>query len=479
MSLLTSVFIHIAIQGGLLVRILARRYRSPASRMAWIVVVVSIPIAGIVAYLLFGETNIGKRYVTRRKLTKETMPDEGSIGCRTEDADPGGVPERRAHLFQMGKSINGFNAVGGNSAELMPGSNQCIERMVADIDAAEDHVHLSFYIWLPDGNGLKMAAALKRAAARGVTCRALADDLGSRDLIKSEHWKEMAAAGVRLQRALPIGNPLVRALYGRIDLRNHRKILIVDNRITYCGSQNCADPEFLPKADYAPWVDAMLRIEGPVVRQNQFVFVTDWMTFSEEKIAHLVTEPIEDSRNGFPAQVVATGPTLRPTAMPEMFESLIYSARSKLFVTTPYYAPNEGLQAALRAAGHRGVETTVILPRRNDDFAVAATSRSYYLDLLQSGVRLFEYEPGLLHAKTITVDGDITFIGSANMDRRSFELNFENNMLICDREVTHALRSRQAHYLKSSRPVTLPEVEAWPLHRRLVDNAIAIVSPLL
>ncbi len=159
----------------------------------------------------------------------------------------------------------------------MQDSNATIDSMVADIDAAKDHVHLLFYIWLPDNNGRKVVEALKRAAARGVTCRAMADGLGSRTMIHSEHWQAMRKAGVHVAVALPIGNPLLRPLKGRIDLRNHRKIVVIDDRITYCGSQNCADPEFLVKAKYAPWVDAMMRFEGPIARQNQHLFVGDWM----------------------------------------------------------------------------------------------------------------------------------------------------------------------------------------------------------
>jgi cardiolipin synthase len=188
---------------------------------------------------------------------------------------------------------------------------------------------------------------------------------------------------------------------------------------------------------------------------------------------------VEVQEPGFPAQVVATGPTGRFSAMPQMFETLIYAARRELFITTPYYAPNQGLQEALCAAANRGLDVTLVLPRRNDDFAVAGASRSYYLDLLQAGVKIHEYEKGLLHAKTITMDGEITFLGSANMDRRSFDLNYENNMLICDAGVAAALLARQQEFLAKSRPVEKQEVEAWPWRRRLANNALAIVSPLL
>ncbi len=479
MILALSAILHVLVQVALIVRVLLRAHRDPGSRIAWIVVILAVPFAGIGAYLLFGEVNIGRRHFERMRSVQRELGLATDARATGSPPSPAPVAEIWTPLFRAGAWVNGFEPVAGNRAQLMADSMRSIERMVEDIDAAKDHVHLLFYIWLPDGNGRKVAEALKRAAARGISCRAMVDDLGSRSLIRSPLWPEMAAAGVKLGRALPIGNPLLRIFFGRIDLRNHRKIVNIDNCITYCGSQNCADPAFLPKAKYGPWVDVLLRVEGPVVRQNQIVFAVDWMTFTDEDIRSELEGPIEANMPGFPAQIVATGPTGRFSAMPQMFESLIFAAREELFITTPYYAPNQGLQQALCAAANRGVDVTLILPRRNDDFAVAGASRSYYLDLLQSGVKIHEYEKGLLHAKTITMDGEITFIGSANMDRRSFELNYENNMLICDEGVTAALRSRQEEFLTKSTPVATEDVKRWPWYRRLANNALAIVSPLL
>jgi cardiolipin synthase len=336
-----------------------------------------------------------------------------------------------------------------------------------------------FYIWLTDHNGCKVIEALKRAAARGVTCRAMADDLGSRSMIGSKHWRAMREAGVLLAVALPVGNPLLRLLIGRIDLRNHRKIIVIDNQITYCGSQNCADPEFRVKAKYAPWVDAMIRFEGPIARQNQYLFTSDWMAETDEDISALLREPISESETGFPAQVIGTGPTVRYSAMPEMFETLIYAARRELVITTPYYVPDESMQTALCASAYRGVETTIIFPARNDSWIVGAASRSYYSDLLSAGVRIFEYEGGLLHTKSLTIDGEITLIGSANMDRRSFELNFENNILLYDQALTGELRQRQDSYIANSRIVSAEMVESWSWHHRLCNNAIAMFGPVL
>ena len=478
---LTSMFfiLHFFIMVGFIVRVMLRPHREPTSRIAWVVVIISLPIIGILAYILLGETNIGRRRVERMHKVISLLPDVAD----TKGADATNiqveVPEIYAHLSQVGKSVNGFDSVGGNQAQLMRDSNASIVSIVADIDAAKDHVHLVFYIWLPDNNGLKVVEALKRAAARGVTCRAMADDLGSRVMIKSEHWQAMRASGVHLARVLPIGNPLLRPIQGRIDLRNHRKIVVIDNHITYCGSQNCADPEFLVKAKFAPWVDAMVRFEGPIARQNQHLFTGDWMAHVNEDISDLLKQPMLPALPGFPAQVIGTGPTVRCSAMPEMFESLMSAARHELVISTPYYVPDEPMQAALCASARRGVETTIIFPARNDSWIVGGASRSYYEGLLDAGVRIFEYVGGLLHTKSLTLDGEVTLIGSANMDRRSFELNYENNILLFDRSLTNDMRQRQESYIAKSNPVTVEMVENWTWRRRLWNNSIALLGPVL
>jgi cardiolipin synthase len=473
------VALHILTQIALIVRVLLRPHREPASRIAWIVVIVSLPVLGILAYLLLGEINIGRRRVARMRSILSRLPDPSAA----TGLDGGSAQSDRsspyAHLFQVGKTINGFDPVGGNHARLMQDSNASIDAMVTDIDAAQDHVHVAFYIWLPDNNGCKIVQALIRAAARGVACRAIADDLGSRTMIDSAQWRSMREAGVLLAAALPIGNPLLRPLKGRIDLRNHRKIVVIDNRVTYCGSQNCADPEFRIKARYAPWVDVMMRFEGPIARQNQHLFASDWAAETHEDIGGLLNQPFAPVGPGLIAQVVGTGPTVRYSAMPEMFETLMYEARRELLITTPYYVPDESMQAALCASARRGVDTTIVFPMRNDSWIVAAASRSYYADLLAAGVRIFEYTGGLLHSKTLTLDGEVTLIGSANMDRRSFELNYENNILLHDRALTAEVHQRQRSYIAQSTPVTEELVEHWPWHRRLGNNAIAMLGPVL
>ena len=471
--------LHVLVQIALVVRVLLRPHRDPASRATWIVVIAALPVLGILSYILLGETNIGRRRTARRREVISRLMAVAHTTASQLAKVEAGVPQRYAHLFELGKSINGFGPIGGNQARLMQDSNAAITAMVADIDAASDHVHLMFYIWLADNNGCRVVEALKRAAARGVACRAMADGLGSRAMIESRHWRSMGDAGVRLAVALPIGNLLIRPLKGRVDLRNHRKIVVIDDRITYCGSQNCADPEFRVKAKYAPWVDLMVRFEGPVARQNQYLFASDWEAETDEDISDILKRPIDAQRQGFPAQVIGTGPTFRYSAMPEMFETLMYAARRELVITTPYYVPDEAMQAGLCASARRGVHTAIIFPARNDSWIVGAASRSYYADLLAAGVRIFEYRGGLLHTKSLTLDGEVSLIGSANMDRRSFDLNYENNILLYDPVLTQEIRRRQERYIARSERVTCETVARWTWRRRLLDNAVAMLGPVL
>ena len=473
-----AVAIHVALQIVFVARALLRPHREPASRLAWVVVILVAPVFGMLAYMLFGETNIGRRRIARMRQALARLPAFTEIG-RHEAETEEDIPERYLPIFRVGASISGFPAVTGNRGKLLGDSDDVIDHLVADIDAARHHVHICFYIWLADNNGLRVAEALKRAAGRGVTCRAMADDLGSRAMIRSPHWAAMAEAGVRLAAALPIGFALSRPLKGRIDMRNHRKIVVIDNAITYCGSNNCADAAFAIKPRFAPWVDAMIRFEGPIVRQNQHVFAADWMGHVKEDLSPLFDEPLGEIGEGFPAQVIATGATVRYSAMPEMFESLMYAARRELVITTPYYVPDEPIQAALCASARRGVDTTIVLPARNDSWIVAAASHSYYAQLLDAGVRIYEYVGGLLHTKSLTVDGEVTLIGSANIDRRSFELNFENNILFVDKALTAAMRARQARYIAASTPVDAADVTGWPRSRVLWNNAVAMLGPVL
>jgi cardiolipin synthase len=477
LELFGTILVALA-EAAVLIRAILRPHREPASRIAWAVVIIALPVAGVIAYLLLGEVRISLKRRLRGREIEAKLPRPPGDGSLVETIDAGFY---RAP-FALGRSVNGLPPTSGNKVSLSADSNVAIEEMVDDIDSASETVHLSAYIWLADTNGLKIKDCLTRAANRGVTVRAMADALGSRLLIRSSHWRELAEAGVQVQVALPVGNPLWTFIRGRVDLRNHRKSLIVDNRIAWCGSQNFADPEFRIKPRYAPWVDVMTRWEGPVARHCQYLFVSDWIGDGGDDISGLLGEPW-DSHDGHGdgtiAQVIGTGPTVRYESMPSCFAELMHSARQELVITTPYFVPNDQVLFALTSAARRGVDTILMLPQRNDSLVVAGTSRSYYQDLVGAGVKLFEYRCGLLHAKTIVVDRKIGLIGSANLDRRSFELNFENNILFADGGFAAKLRARQMDYLGDSEPVTQEVVDGFGLAGRLWQNTLAMMSPIL
>jgi cardiolipin synthase len=470
--------LHVVMVISFTLRILLRDDFSPPARLAWFVVLTFLPFVGSVAYFLFGEINngenrlgvplktFGHRHQNARSVTGHPETIERVI-------DPLYQP-----TFSYAGSINGYYPVMGNAAALMADGLETRQRLVADIDAAKEHVHVLYYIWLDDNTGTDIAEALIRAAQRGVTCRAMADGLGSRALIKSALWRRMKEAGVQVAVALSLKRLVRTVLTSRIDLRNHRKITVIDGMITYCGSRNAADPEFLVKAKYAPWVDIMLRLEGPVAAQNQLLFSHDWARGTGEELDAILqsAKPVD---GGFPAQVTGHGPTERRASTPQLFTTAIACARNSLTLSTPYFVPDSTVLEALCSAAFRGVRVTLIFPKVNDSWIVAAASRSFYKRLIEAGCTIYEFKGGLLHAKTLTIDDMVSLIGSSNLDLRSFDLNYENNILMQDEALTKDIRERQSDYIARSEQVTLAEVAQWPYRKRIWYNVIATIGPIL
>src|SRR5699024_10362581 len=335
------VVLHALLVLAFTTRILLRDDLSPPGRLAWFVVLNLLPYFGSVIYFLFGEIDIGNR---ARKCHDQVFDE-----IRAHAAPLMGEPDHSAQLikriyrpaFQYAGSINGFHPLGGNTARLMADGDATLNTLVADIDGATDHVHVLYYIWLTDQTGSAVAEALIRAAQRGVVCRAMADGLGSRKLIKSRVWQRMRDAGVQVAVALPINNIIHTIITSRLDLRNHRKITVIDGHITYCGSRNSADPEFLVKEKYGPWVDIMVRFTGPVVMQYQLLFASDWMQATGEPLVvfplYLTAQPVA---HGFPAQVIGIDPTERCGATPQLFANLFACAEYAFTLTSPYFVPD-------------------------------------------------------------------------------------------------------------------------------------------
>ncbi len=469
---------HTLIVVGFSLRIFLRDAMLPSARMAWFFVIVMVPLAGAVLYFLFGEVDIGRRAIRQQQqISAIIRTHAGPAYGRMEDIDRLVPPPLRAPSRCMA-SVNGFWAVPGNRVELMPDGQSARARLIEDIDRATSQVHVLCYIWLEDQTGTNVARALIRAAGRGVKCRVMVDAMGSLAFTRSALWKEMSRAGVETAVALPFHKLIRTMMTSRLDLRNHRKIVVIDGQVTYCGSQNCADPQFRIKERYGPWVDIVLRIDGPIAAQNQILFASDWM---KEVSTPPEVFQIDARRHpeGVSAQAVGDGPTERSGGSPQVFVSLMEAASEELIITTPYFVPDPTVIEALCAAAFRQVRVTLIFPRRNDSWVVAAVSRSYYRKLLEAGARIYEFDRGLLHAKTLTVDGKAVFLGSSNMDMRSFDLNYENDVLVHDRDVALAVRARQLDYLAQSVPVQLDEVTGWSYPRRIWQNVMATLGPVL
>lgn len=430
-----------------MLRAITRPNRTPASRVAWIAVIMCLPVIGVVAYLFLGETSIGRERAHRLRDAESRLATPSGAG--TEPDDPVVTT-----VSDLCRSINGFSPTPGNRIVLLgdPGASPtepardcdaAIKGLIEAFDAATEHIHLSFYIWLDDEDGGRVADAISAAARRGVACRVMVDALGSHDFIRGPRWRQLREAGVHLLAAL----------------------------------------EDIPRLGHfaVGWVDILLRCEGPVVRQAQHLFLATWIAETGEDLYGLPAAAPEPKQHheGVVAQMFGTGPTAPGNPMSDSFVSALYAAEHELIITTPYFVPDEALLRALCATPRRGVTTTLIVPARNDSRLVAAASRSAYPDLLASGVRLFEYPLGLLHTKSITLDARTALVCSANMDRRSLELNFENNLLVLDPGLTAAIRQRQLGYLSQSTAVEAATVKARPFHTRLIGDVIGMASPLL
>lgn len=468
-------------------QVLSDRRMRAASATSWILLIWVVPLAGCILFWLAGKPWLQHR---RREMVERQRE---RLGARMQTAKAmrtrrvreglGDMPVGTRGLAELACQISGMPPVAGNEVEYLTDADELFARMVEDIDAAKDHVHLLFYIAIADHSATPVMDAMARAARRGVHVRFLFDSIGSRPFRSSPKRQALVDAGVQVVEALPAG--LFRALFQRIDLRNHRKIVVIDGRIGYIGSHNLAAPDFKVKQSQAHWVDATARIEGPAANELQRVFVEDWWLETEEPVEELVrpsggtAPPAAGEAASSLVQVVATGPTFDEGSMPQVIGTCLHLAQREAVLTTPYFVPDEPTMMAIITAARRGVKVTLVVPEHNDSHLVKLASESYFERLLDAGVRLLEFKGGMLHSKTMTVDDSIGLMTSANLDRRSFEINFEISLLLYDADATLAMRAIQESYMERSRPI---DREAWSRRsawQRMLCNAVGLASPVL
>jgi len=455
-----------------------------AVTLSWLLLLVLVPIPFVpsAVYLLVGEPRLGLRRAERHARLSSRIENEAVVHWRKQGLDwtsddPGYRP-----LSRLATSMAGMPALRGNDVELLGTGGPVLDRLIADIDGARHHCHLLFYIWMPANKGLGVCEALIRAAARGVECRVLVDAVGSKQFLRHEVVPRMRRAGVQVVEALPV-NPF-RMLLARIDLRNHRKVAVIDGLAAYCGSQNLTDETFRLKrrAKVGPWIDSTVRVRGPAVQALQTVFLRDWAIEAGEELADLgpyFPRESEELVGQCVVHVMATGPGGQPDAIHSAMLAMLFGAQQEIIMTTPYFVPDEATKAALINAAWRGVDVTLVLPDVLDAKLVAAAARSHFGDLMGAGVRIVLHPHGLLHAKTATIDRRLAMVGSANFDMRSFWLNFECTLFVYDEGFAKQLRFMQKHFEAEGRQLSPARWRKRPVLHRFIDQCAQLFSPLL
>jgi len=491
-SLFSTVLLlaDLVIRIGLSFRVIMRK-RPYGVSLAWLVVILLIPFLGGFFYLLFGENRIPERRTERARVSYKYYQRWLKTLRQRAPVSWTGLNPECAPLHRQAETLVGLPAMAGNKLTLITNPEEITRSIIVEIEGAVSTCHLQFYIWQEGGLIDRVIDVLIAAAARGVTCRLLLDAIGSRDFLGSTTAARMQEAGIKVRESLPAG--LIKALFSRIDIRNHRKIVVIDGKIAFTGSQNMVDPEVFKKdAGVGNWIDVMVKAEGPVVESLAGTFISDWYLDSEEDEyqSESLQKDIETVRQKgdihplpsagqCPVQLVPSGPGFAPETIHSLLLTTIYAARKELIMTTPYFIPDEPLLIALKAAAQRGVQVTIIVPQRNDSRLVHYASQARFEELAESGVRIQLFHGGLLHSKTITVDRNFALFGSVNLDMRSFWLNFEATLFIYCEDFTNRLLAVQKSYLDQSLALDLTTFCRRGNLTKFKENACLLVSPLL
>lgn len=458
-----------------MVPVIALRQKNPLNCLAWLAIIFVLPWIGLLAYLLMGERSLGFLRVRKRLKRHKAFDAVHRLRALLPDFDNPRMRRDYEVLVQLAESHGGLPLLAGNKAELLADVEDVVRRLAADIDAARQHVHMVFYIFRDDAMGRLVGEALIRAARRGVRCRVLADMVGSRGFF-SGLGARLRENGVQVVAGLT-ANPL-RMRLARLDVRNHRKLAVIDGTVAYAGSQNIVEPVFGHRKAGA-WHDVMVRISGPSARQLQMVFVEDWYLETGHDLAAPSLFPPAQEEGAAAVQIVPTGPDRPTEGFQDLLIQAIQSARRNVVITSPYFIPNEGLLTALRLAVNRGVEVDLILPRASDHPLVDLASFYYCGVLLECGANVHLFEEGMLHAKLLRVDDAVAMLGSANFDIRSFYLNLEVVLFMYDQEFLYTVNQLQSQYQRHSRQVDPRRWAARPFARRLAEAIAKVFSPLL
>ncbi len=468
---------HVAI----LLSVLSAERRAPSATLAWLLAVGLLPGVGAVLYLLIGTTRA-------RRLARRTAQDSARIAAVLERQDlaaslgeeaRGELDPRTASLIQLGERLTGTPTRGGNDACILVDAEATYRSMIEAVEAAQHHVHVEFFIVRPDATGLALREHLVRRAREGVEVRVLVDAVGSKGL-PSGFWAPLREVGGQAARFNPVSRFLRwRRRSDRVDFRNHRKIVVVDGEVGFTGGINVGREYLGLDPQMGHWRDTHVRLEGPAVLSLQATFARDWLGATGRTLeeAAYFPEPPPQPVGPCVVQVVDSGPDRKWSPIAHIYAQALHCARERIWITTPYFVPSPAIENALVLAALRGVDVRLLLPGRADHLLVTLASHSYFPALLEAGARIFRYGQGFLHSKTLVVDSWLGSIGSANLDMRSFHLNFELNAFVHGARFADEMAELFREDLEKAWEVAADERAALP--ERLVCSAARLLSPLL
>ena len=447
--------------------------RSPVKSIAWIFVLILLPVVGLLLYILVGKNFRKKMVISHRSLAKWKERIETIKGNPMLEKS---FPKQYKNFAYMAVNSSNSTLYVNNGVRLFTTGKEFFDSMFAEVEKARKYVHVEFYIFNSDTIGSKFIEILKRKAKEGVKVRVIIEDVGSW-LMRKSSVREMRAAGIEIYCFLKVGLP---AINSKVNYRNHRKIVVIDGDVGYTGGMNVAD-RYVEGSKWGAWRDTHLRIEGEAVHGLQRVFLSDWYFVSRSLLSDdPLYYPTPDSPSGNSlVQVVSSSPDSEWESIMQTFFMAIAQARNYIYLQTPYFLPNQTIVNALQCAALGGVDVRIIIPRHSDASFALKSSMTYIDEMLNAGVKVYFFEEGFIHSKTIVIDDNLSTVGSANMDFRSFEQNFEINTWIYDPEFAQTMKHIFLSDLEKSSQINLEEWRNRPRLEKFGESWARLFSPLM
>lgn len=456
-----------------------RRRREPMAMLTWIFAVTTVPILGSMLYAMMDSVRIRRRAGRRRRRVAhlQKMLSERAANRRKglEARAATELTEDLRAVERIGWRVSQMPATDGNSVRIYQEAEETYAALEDAIREARQHVHLQYYIWQADQTGTAFRDLLIEKASQGVECRVLLDAVGCWRLTR-RFTQPLIDAGCKLAFFMPL-RPFRRRL--SLHLRNHRKIAVIDGKVAFAGSQNIGDEYRGRLKRLSPWYDTHMRVHGPAALFLQETFAEDWAFATRESLVDDKYFPEPDCDGNSTVQIIPSGPEHDFSTLGQLLFAAVATAQSSIRIATPYFVPSAAMRVALVHARYRGVRVRIILPTRSDSPLVLWAGRSFYAELLDAGVEIHEFDRGMLHSKIVTVDDRWCMMGTANMDIRSFRLNFEVTALLYDQDVTRGISDSIDRHISVARRVGQREVWNRSFPAQLAEGAARLFSPLL